>query len=239
MRCHPAGSVLVNGEAEMSVSSTPSQARPLAPVVRNMGIIGACIVLCAAGLVYAAGRYVEANAPAARVGASVVQRTFVGKTLSIPASWLRDLQQSPEQFATRIEMEIPLPVGVDDATVPVDVTLVPRSQVRPSSLLLDGVYLHQFLPNELSGPPGLVGKPLYGSDGFQDETVWYDPISADPFVAKCIAPVEDSDSSRCLRTVYLSTGIAAVYDFDASVLWSWRRFDSVMGRTLAHTGIAD
>jgi hypothetical protein len=223
----------------MSAPSTVSHPRPPASIALNMGIIAASIVICAGALVYGAARYIETSAPPPVAASQLVQRTLVGKTLSIPASWLRDQQQSPEQFATRVQMEIPLPVGPKDAVTPVEVTLVPRSQVRPSSLLLDGVYLHQFLPNELSGPSGLIGKPLYGSDGFQNETVWYDPLSSDPFVAKCIAPVESGGSSRCLRTVYLSTGIAAVYDFDTSVLWAWRRFDSIMGRALAHTGIAD
>ena len=69
-------------------------------------------------------------------------------------------------------------------------TLLPRSRARPSSALLDGVYLHQFGDETLDGVPGLVGKPLLDSDGFSGESVWYDALSPDPFVAKCLEPVE-------------------------------------------------
>ena len=68
-------------------------------------------------------------------------------------------------------------------------------------MLLDGVYLHQFEDKQLTGPPGLVGKPLTASEGFAGETVWYDALSADPFVAKCLAPVAPGEPTQCLRTV--------------------------------------
>ena len=74
-------------------------------------------------------------------------------------------------------------------------------------------------------PAGLIGKPLQATDGYDGETVWYDALSADPFVAKCVAPVAEARRRRCLRTVYLGPGIAAVYAFDARVLATGREFD--------------
>jgi hypothetical protein len=129
-----------------------------------------------------------------------------------------------------------LPLGAEGVLRQIDVQLIPRSRARPSASLLDGVYLHQFLPRQLQGPPGLVGKPLVPKEGFEDETVWYDALSANPFVAKCMAPISGEGPARCLRTVLFSD-IAAVYSFDADVLDNWRQFDPYMHELLARIGI--
>lgn len=156
---------------------------------------------------------------------NVVTRTLAGRDLSIPLSWLRYDEQLSEGFASQIEMAIDLPLGRAGALQTVNLTLVPRSRARPSSSLLDGVYLHQFDAIDVSGAPGLVGKPLLASAGFEDETVWYDPISADPFVAKCIEPIGPKSAGQCLRTVVLPSGIAVIYSFPVEALASWRQFD--------------
>jgi hypothetical protein len=205
----------------------------------NLGAVLLVVALGGLGLAYALDGLSRAQHQKthAASGETTLTRTLVGKTLQIPASWFRDAAQKSEGFAAEVDLRLPLPVGRDGAIRMVDVTLVPRSQVRPSASLLDGVYLHQFEPNELSGPPGLIGKPLYGSEGFQNETVWYDPLSASPFVAKCMAPVARKTAARCLRTVQLSTGIAAIYDFDDDVLWSWQKFDAEMLAMLKPIGL--
>jgi hypothetical protein len=173
---------------------------------------------------------------AARADATTVSRTLVGRRLAIPAGWLRESTLGSGAFASRIEFVVGTPLGRGGAVTPVAVTLLPLSQARPSASLLDGVYLNQFMPNELSGPPGLVGKPLYGSDGYENETVWYDALSPNPFVAKCAPAPVAGRPAQCLRTVALPGGIAAVYGFDTAVLYSWRKFDTVMGDVLARIG---
>jgi len=55
-------------------------------------------------------------------------------------------------------------------------------------------------------------------------------------VAKCLAPVSPDGAAQCVRTVYLPSGIAAVYTFDATVLQSWRQFDGQMGQWLGVAG---
>jgi hypothetical protein len=168
--------------------------------------------------------------------ATPLTRTLLGKQLSIPPSWFRTPVQKQDGFASQIELELSLPLGRNGAALPIEVTLLPLSQVRPSASLLDGVYLHQFMPNELAGPPGLVGKPLYGTEGFENETVWYDALSQNPFVAKCIAPPEPQGTTRCLRTVALSDSIAAVYGFDMEALYDWHDFDPQMRVWLGRIG---
>ncbi len=75
-----------------------------------------------------------------------------------------------------------------------------------------------------------------GPTAMRVKTVWYDPLSSQPFVAKCMAAVSDDAPSRCLRAVYLGTGIAAVYDFEAQALGSWREFDRTMHERLGRIG---
>jgi len=168
--------------------------------------------------------------------AGTVTRTLGGQRLEIPAAWLRSEAGAGTGFAKQVELVLRLPLGPGGALSDIAVTLMPRSRARPSAALLDGVYLHQFMPEQLSGPPGLVGKPLVARDGMAGETVWYDALSPRPFVAKCAAPVVADAPGRCLRTVHLGPGLAAVYSFGADVLAEWRRFDAVLAPPLETIG---
>ena len=206
----------------------------------NLVAISALVALVAIALAYAidfAGR--NAGVAAHRGDAEVtLTRTIGGKDLDIPLSWFRYSEQRIEGFAKQIDLQLMLPLGGDATPVAIEVTLMPRSRVRPSASLLDGVYLHKFQPVEINdGPAGLIGKPLQEREGFEGETVWYDALSADPFVAKCVAPVTEGTKARCLRAVYLGPGLAAVYAFGADVLENWRRFDPEIRAALAKIGI--
>ncbi|MBU1305520.1 MAG: hypothetical protein KKF33_08370 [Alphaproteobacteria bacterium] len=204
----------------------------------NLAAIAALIALAAIALAYAidaAGR--TAKSPAMPGDGETLVRTIGGKDLDIPVSWFRYAEQRVEGFAKQVDLQLALPLGTAGSLMPVEVTILPRSRVRPSARLLDGVYLHQFQTDQIEGPPGLVGKPLVIGEGLRGETVWYDPISPDPFVAKCIPAVADGLATRCLRTVNLGPGLAAVYAFSADALQNWRQFDPVMLATLARIGI--
>ncbi len=166
----------------------------------------------------------------------VVTKTIAGVEFAIPAEWFRYEDQREEGLSERVDLRLLVDLDETQRAFPVDVALIPRSRARPSAALLDGVYLHRFLPGELSGPPGLVGKPLRGSDGYSNETVWYDALSPSPFVAKCVAPVAGTTSSSCLRTV-LYDDVAVVYSFGADGLANWRAFDPSVETMLARAGI--
>lgn len=167
-----------------------------------------------------------AQIEAHRADPTPVSRTLGGRELHIPRNWLRHDEQTVEGFVRQVELSFELPLGTRKKPATVQVTLVPRSRVRPSAALLDGVYLHQFLPQQLTGPEGLIGKPLRAAEGYEDETVWYDAVSANPFVAKCSRAIAAEADARCVRTVYLGPGLAAIYDFPESALANWRQLDA-------------
>jgi hypothetical protein len=199
----------------------------------NLAVIAIVVAGLGLGLAYAidaSGRSIgEAQS-------GTLSRTLGGRELEIPAAWFREDAQRTEGFAKQVELVLTLPLGPEATSRQIDLTLVPRSRARPSASLLDGVYLHQFMPEQLSGPPGLIGKPLIAQEGFENETVWYDALSAAPFVAKCLAPLAEGQAGRCIRTVYLGPGIAVVYGFDEDVLMNWKRFDAQMHPLLKQIG---
>lgn len=200
----------------------------------NLAGIAVLVLLLAVGAAYVVDTMAKNSrtAPPDLLDKTSVTIAVAGKELAIPTSWFRYGEQLRGGFVNQIDLRVLL----GDDAIPVDVTLLPRSRVRPSAALLDGVYLHQFQDDTLSGVPGLVGKPLHDSDGFTGESVWYDALSATPFVAKCLAPVRKDAPAQCLRTVFLNSGIAAVYAFDAAGLQSWRQFDGEMQKWLGQTG---
>jgi hypothetical protein len=224
----------------MSVDSAakPSRTEP-GSLGFNLAAIVMVLALGGVALAYAidaASRDARQPAHRADVGTELT-RTLGGKELTIPLSWFRYPEQGADGFAKQIDLHFALPLGPEGALREVEVTLLPRSAVRPSATLLDGVYLHMFEPSQLEGPPGLVGKPLKGQEGYGGEVVWYDPISADPFVAKCTAPLATEAAPSCLRTVHLAPGIGAIYSFGTDVLTSWRDFDAQMRARLERIGV--
>ncbi len=222
----------------MAASPTAGSTRSAtAGVGFNLAAIAIVLALAGIALAYAldgAGRHLRAGQTVEAAGE--VTRTIAGKEMHIPRSLLRYDEQAAAGFTEELDLRLRLPLGPNAAMRPIDVTLVPRSRARPSAVLLDGVYLHQFTQTEVSGPPGLIGKPLHGTDGFEGETVWYDALSPNPFVAKCEAPVPGATSGRCLRTVFFDA-VAAIYAFDAEVLENWREFDRTTESALSGIGI--
>lgn len=220
--------------------SPRTHARPAPPTVGyNLAAIALALTLGGLGLAYAvnAARQ-DAGVPAmAAADDLALTRSIGGRDLVIPASWFRYEAQPEAGFVSQVELRLQLPLGADGVLLPVDVTLLPPSRVRDSARLLDAVYLHRFGTDQVDGPPGLVGKPLHGTDGFAGETVWYDPLTANPFAAKCSEPVAPGAAARCLRAVTLEPGLAALYAFDAEVLVNWRLFDAEMRQRLESIGV--
>lgn len=225
--------------AEMSAQPAPAAGPHGGPsLAYNLAGIGVLVLLLAVGAAYMIdelGRGRQAAMPSLADPDPIMQ-TLSGRELSIPTSWFRYGEQIRNGFTSQIDLRIAFaPEGAEQAT-PVDVTLLPRSRARTSANLLDSVYLHQFGDDTLGGVAGLVGKPMLAGNGYSGESVWYDAIAPNPFVAKCLEPAASDRAAQCVRTVYLPSGIAAIYTFDAALLQSWRLFDGEMERWLAPIG---
>jgi len=204
----------------------------------NLAGITVLVLLLAVGMAYLIddlGRSSRIPAPSLD-DADTISQTISGRELSIPAAWFRYGEQIRNGFTDQIDLRILYAPAGAAAPVPVDITLLPRSRARASSSLLDRVYLHQFGDETLTGVSGLVGKPMLARNGYVGESVWYDALSPNPFVAKCVEPVAADGVAQCVRTTHLPSGIAAVYTFDASLLQSWRQFDAEMQRWLKPIG---
>lgn len=218
-----------------SAPATPRHAPPsLAFNLAGIAVLALLLAVGAAYLIDEMGRTTRVPTPSLEDANPIVQ-TISGRELTIPTSWFRYGEQIRDGFTNQIDLTVMFaPDGA--APLPVQVMLLPRSRARTSSALLDAVYLHQFGDETLAGIPGLVGKPLGPAAGYEGEHVWYDPLSANPFVAKCMAPISPGAPEQCVRTVYLPSGIAAVYAFDATALPSWRQFDEHMQQWLEKIG---
>jgi hypothetical protein len=201
----------------------------------NLLAIAIAVALTGTGLAYVVDQVARGDRDLP-LPEGTITRGIGGIELKIPAAFFRNDEDRSEGFAEEIELIARLPLGTDAREIPVEVTLLPRSRARPSAILLDAVYLHQFEGAQLSGPPGLVGKPLVATEGFAGETVWYDPLNADPFVAKCLAPVVPDEPAQCLRTV-IRGNVAVVYTFGEDVLMNWRQFDAAAEPWLAEMGV--
>jgi hypothetical protein len=223
----------------MSLHSAPAD-RPAgsSSLAYNMAGIAVLVLLAAVAAAYLIDHLGDASRAATPTleDGNLIRQTMSGRELTIPTPWFRHGEQIRDGFTNQIDLRVMFTPGMDTAALPVDVTLVPRSRARTSASLLDHVYLHQFEDTMLSGVPGLVGKPMQPRSGYAGETVWYDALSANPFVAKCVEPVATGREAQCVRTVYLPSGIAAIYTFDAAALPAWRQFDDQMQLWLARIG---
>lgn len=197
----------------------------------TLALITLFVAIAGLGLAYIAQAWFE-DATARRTDPSLAATHIVtigAQHYIVPAALLPDPVQRRDGFADRIDMTLALPLGENGALTQIELTLMPRGRVRTSAALLDSVYLHQFAAAQLQGPPGLVGKPLTGDAGTTGETVWYDPLSAAPFVAKCMTPVDmRADARTCLRTFQLSDRNTVILSFEPAALRNWRQFDAIV-----------
>ena len=202
--------------------------RPVGSVLYAIAVIAVIVALFALVAAYGARAYFDGIA-SQNVEPDLSANhiiTIGAQPYLLPAALLADPMQRRDGFAERIDLTLALPLAANGALSDVAITIVPRGRMRTSAVLLDSVYLHQFVDTQLSGIPGLVGKPLETDAGTRGETVWYDPLNANPFVAKCMTPVTpDSQARTCLRIFSLTDRNTAIVAFDPTILGGWRAFD--------------
>lgn len=211
-----------------SQPALPPPARPLGSVLYAIAGVALIVSLAGLSLAYGARAYFDAVATGTvepELTASHII-TVGAQPYVVPAALMADPMQRRDGFAERLDLVLALPLAQDGLSEAA-ITIVPRGRMRTSATLLDSVYVHQFADAQLSGVAGLVGKPLENDAGTQGETVWYDPLTANPFVAKCMTPVAENVEARtCLRVLTLSDRNTAVVSFEPSALGNWRLFDA-------------
>jgi len=225
----------------MPLLSSPSAKPAIWSAPSPFNLAGIALFLSLLGLGFAYLLAAAAKNPAI-LSASVWSEPLIEKTLaetqiSVPAAWVRTPSPNGGDFSDQLDLRLNLPLGSAAQPFAIKVRLIPLSKAEPSSYLLDAVYVRLFSSSQLNGVPGLVGKPLKPTLGFQNETVWYDPLSARPFVAKCLGAGTDRAPASCLRTQKLTSRLAAVYQFDADVLAYWRDFDATVQPLLTRIGV--
>lgn len=198
-----------------------------------IAIVVALVAVAAAYGIDAFGRATRHGA--ANASPAALKFNVSGVALTVPASWLRFPEQPNATFSDRLDLALDLDLG-DGKPLPITLLLVPKARARASSALLDTVFLQHFTSDERQGVPGLIGKPLSGSEGYKAETVWYDPIRQDPFAAKCTAPVDEAGAGSCLRTLVLDSGLSAIIGFPETGLARWRQFDAPLTELFGRIG---
>ena len=226
---------MVNVNSPSPPLEPAASARSAGSALYAVAALALIVAIGGLGLAYGARAWLDAaRAPADPALTATHMVTIGAQPYVLPAALLTDPVQRRDGFAERIDLTLALPLIGDGQLSEVAITIMPRGRVRTSAALLDSVYLHQFGEAQLSGVPGLVGKPLEADAGTAGETVWYDPLSAGPFVAKCMAPVgAGPDERNCLRVFALPDRNTAIVAFDADVLVNWRDFDARIEAALA------
>lgn len=221
---------------DLTSSSTYGRA-PASLSAYNLAVIVLLSVLAGLALAYVidAVSVSRQTLPVSTYAAPLVEKNIAGAQLRVPQDWLRNQQAATGGFADKVDLIVSLDFG-QEHPASIGLLFTPHSQAQSSAYLLDKVYLHQFMPEQRSGPPGLIGKPLRQVNGFAAETVWYDPLSPMPFVAKCQAAPVPGESAQCMRTVRLTDGLSVTYTFADSLLADWPRFDEVLRPVLEQTG---
>lgn len=220
----------------MTFEDSPAPIPGKTDLAVNLGGVAVIAILAAIGIAYLVDG-LSRNMPARGPNpfeTRTVEANVAGITLSVPVSWMRFPGQNTQRIAERLDLDLPVTLG--GKSVAIGATLLPRARVRASAQLLDTVYLHRFASSEVTGVPGLIGKPLTGGEGFENETVWYDPLSPHPFVAKCAPPVTAPSDTACLRTRVLADGLALVLSFPVKLLPYWQQMDVALEPALSRLG---
>ncbi len=216
-------------------SSIPRTPLPSAFNLAALALFMMLAGLGAAYLIQAASGPEKLRAPSVFTQ-PLVQKDIAGTLLNVPSDWLFAPTQSEAQEVEFLDLRLFVPLLPQTPPAKVGLRLAAPHLTRPSAGLLDSVYALHFSPAQLSGPPGLIGKPLRKEDGFDNETVWYDPVSPAPFVAKCIDLAPSDDTPDCIRTVLLPSGLSVTYQFNSGLLDSWRTFDQTLAPYLEQIG---
>ncbi len=205
----------------------------------NLAALALILVMGGLGVAYwlVASIKPQSELSASTYSAPFTQKNLKGTKLQIPTAWLNRATQSGRENIEFVDLKLLVRFEPDVDLNEINLHITPSSANQPSSVLLDSVYALRFTQKQLTGYSGLIGKPLRAEQGFQNETVWYDPVGANPFAAKCLDLGASGTAANCLRTVQISPHISVTYQFNITLLAHWQKFDDVMGKYYSDLGI--
>lgn len=162
----------------------------------------------------------------------VVEFSISATKMQVPSAWISSEFSNNQPVVNLLQLNIP--IEIENFSFEVKTTLLPAARAAPSAYLLDSLYIHNFAPGPSEQQYGLVVKKLRNEAGFEDEKVWYDALSANPFVAKCLTEkTTDKSAKNCITTILVNKRVSALIQFEESLLPYWRPFMVALERRLA------
>lgn len=221
------------------MSQTNTQHHTIHPPMFNLAAIALILIMLGLGIAYWLNAYArpQPQQTTSTFASPTVSKILAETELQIPQNWQNPQTRLNDKIIQFLDLKLFVRFTPGAELTPINLHLAPSRNGEPSSHMLDTVYSLRFTPRQAAGPMGLIGKPLKAEEGFENETVWYDPLSANPFVAKCISLGTEKPTATCLRTVQISPKMLVTYQFSADQLQYWREFDGVMEPLLTQIGI--
>lgn len=191
------------------------------------------MVLALAGIliVYVMEYFEKKSAKSDNQANTEISFSIAAAEMQAPSQWMLTNFGPDETVFSSVDMEIP--IRLDGVEHQISVTLLPSSKAAPSAYLLDTLYIHKF-DNAASGQSyGLIIKKLKDEAGFEDEEIWYDALSARPFVAKCLNEGNAQlKSKNCITTILVNKRVSALIKFEQGLMPQWRTFSAAISEKL-------
>jgi len=222
------------------IKKLKSDKAPFSSLGFNLAALALILAMTGIGIAYWLNDYtptVIENVPSVYEPPLVV-KTLNNSTMQIPDSWLNILTQNIQENVQTIDLVLKISIAEQEEPTPFNLRISEAIRAEPSTNLLDSVYVLRFSQEQIGGINGLVGKPLRAEDGYNSETIWYEPISDNPFVAKCIDLEASGTALNCLRTIRLNSQLSATYQFAQNQLEYWHMMDDAILPLMAQIGIA-
>ena len=112
------------------------------------------------------------------------------------------------------------------------VTITEAETDLDSTTRLNGLYERYFTGAAIPGPEHLVGPTMSPNSAYRGEIVYYEPHSATPYVARCLAGATEEIPATCLREVNIGHGLTMLYRFNRAWLADWRTMDDRLRRVV-------
>jgi len=213
---------------------------PFPPMAFNLAALALILLMAGLGIAYWLNGYAATRTQIAPsvYEAPLITKTLANTSLQIPQAWLNILTQNSQKNVQVIDLTLKISIADQKEPIPINLRISEAIQAEPSAYLLDSVYVLRFSEAQIGDIKGLVGKPLKAQDGYESETVWYEPISDNPFVTKCIDLEGAGSALNCLRTIRINSQLSATYQFAQNQLEYWHLLDDAIIPLLRQVGIS-